>query len=166
MNCAEVAATLEETLLYQRDPEWIREALRHAEQCPSCARLVKLHQLELLLAKLPAVYPSSHFLEGVMDRIAQPELLAAGSRPESSLVRMRYAAIFAGAVVMTAAYLVPAAGSSWFGNLLPSVELVRSLGVTTYLARHPPAAVLLAGVASFLIVLGLSLPEHPRRKIA
>ena len=83
MNCDEIAATLEETLLYQRDPEWMREAMRHAEQCPSCARLVKLHQLELLLAELPAVSPSSRFLEGVMDRIAQPEplvLVRAGNR--------------------------------------------------------------------------------------
>ena len=74
--------------------------------------------------------------------------------------------MFLGALILTAAYLVPAAGSSWLGNLMPSTGLVRPLGMAAYLAQHPPAAVLLAGLATLLILLGMSLPEHPVREIA
>jgi hypothetical protein len=166
MNCTEIAARLETTLIHERDLEWIRGALRHAEQCPSCAHLVKLHELELLLTELPAVSPSSCFVEGVMDRIGQPGPLVVDPHGESARTIPRFVILFLGAVLLAAAYLVPAPGSSWLGDLNPLTGLIRPLGIIAYLANHPPGAVLLASVASLLILLGLSLPEKPIRETA
>jgi hypothetical protein len=160
MTCAEIAAVIEATLIRQRDPRWMREAQRHATQCPSCARLMKLHRAEELLTGLPAVAPSGGLLDTVMKRIAEPASFPRDSRRGSSLAIVRSALMLVGAVILAAANLVPTAGSNWVGNVMPTLELVRSPGMFAYLADHPPGAVLVAGFATVLILLALSIPER------
>ena len=71
MNCDELAATLEKTLIHERDTSWSHHARRHAEGCPLCARLLELHHVELRLTQLPGVEASPLLLETVMSRIMQ-----------------------------------------------------------------------------------------------
>jgi hypothetical protein len=161
MNCDELAATLETTLLHQRDPRWFREARGHAERCPACARLLELHRIEERLAELPAVEPGGDFLETVMNRVTQREPRAVRSARGAWYEALKHAILFVGALTLAVAYVVPPAGESWLSNLWPAVGLVRRLGISVYLTQHPPAAIVLAGLAALLIVLGLALPERP-----
>jgi hypothetical protein len=164
MNCDELTAALEKTLIRERDSRWLDEARRHAEGCPSCARLLELHQLEEDLADLPAIEPSGLLLEAVMSRIAQRESAAVPSRGFSH-EWLRYAIITAGALLLATAYLFPAAGESWLSNLRPATELVRTSGISAYLSQHPLWAIHLAGFAALLIVLGIAAgTEGPVRE--
>jgi hypothetical protein len=166
MNCAELARALENQLLHERDPQWVLEAVRHAEQCPSCSRLLELHQVEEQLTQLSAVEPSGKFLENVMSRITQPQtrpvLSAQGFSPEALKTPM----IGLGALILAAAYLVPAAGESWLAVLRPSVGLFRAPLWWAYFAAHPLWAMILAGIAALLVVSGLTLPVSPRADTA
>ncbi len=165
MNCAEVAAMLQQTLLQERDPERVREAIGHAKDCPRCAPLVKLHRLEVLLAELPAVSPSSGFAAGVMARIAQAEIQEPKLGQESALAMLGYALATLGALMLAVAYLVPAGGSSFLNNLMPQMGLVRSMGMMAYLAGRSPGAVALSVLATLSILLGLALAECPGRSL-
>ncbi len=164
MNCAEIAATLQETLLHQRDSQWVREARRHAERCSGCARLLELHQVEERLAGLLAIEPSSDLLESVMNRVAQPQPVALLPARQLLLGMFKYPTMFVGALILASAYLVPGAGQSWLSNLWPSARSVHLLRLSTYLVQHPPWAMLLAGFAALLILMGLALPEPPVRE--
>ena len=105
MNCAEIASTLQETLLHQRDSRWVREARRHAERCPGCARLLELHRVEESLARLLGIEPASDLVESVMNRVMQP-LPVVFSPPRQLLVgTFKNAAMFVGALVL--AYRLP-----------------------------------------------------------
>jgi hypothetical protein len=163
MNCDELAATLEKTLIHERNSRWLDEARRHAEGCPACARLLELQQLEDDLTELPAVEPSELFLEAVMSRIAQRKPAAVPSSRGLSYELFRYAAIAVGALLLAGAYLVPAAGGSWLSNLRPSTGLIRSFGISAYLSQHPLWAIQLAGFAALMIIVGLAMPEGPVR---
>jgi hypothetical protein len=165
MNCAELAATLEKTLIRERDPRWLDEAHRHADACPSCARLLELHQLEEDLAGLPAVEPSGRLLGAVMSRIAPRAPVSVPSLRGPSSDLFRFAAIAVGALLLAAAYLVPPPGESWLSNLWPAPGLVRSFGITAYLGQHPLWAVGVAGFAALMILLGLAIPEGPVREL-
>ena len=94
MRCDEIAATLQQTLLHQRDPQWVREACHHAARCPECARLLELHRVE----ERQPVAPLSpgQFLVGLC----------------------KFPTLFVGALILASAYLVPGAGQFWFSNLL------------------------------------------------
>ncbi len=164
MNCSEIASTLQETLLHERDPQWVREARRHAERCPGCARLLELHQVEERLAGLLAIEPSNDFVESVMSRVTQPQpvaLLPAGRHLAGTF---KFSTMFVGAVMLALAYLVPAAGQSWLSNLWPSAPSLQLLRLSAYLVQHPPWAMMLAGVAALLILMGLALQEPPVRE--
>lgn len=164
MNCDQLAAALSSTLLRDRDPHWIDEAQRHAEGCPSCARLLEWHRVEESLAGLPAVEPSPLLLESVMSRIARLESAAVPSSRGFPYERPRYAAIFIGALVLAAAYVVPAPGQSWLSNVWPAPGLLRAHGLSAYLSQHPPWAILLAGFAALMIVFGLVVVDGPARE--
>jgi hypothetical protein len=161
MNCEELTATLESTLLRERDPRWLDEARRHAEGCPSCARLLEWHRLEEDLAGLPAVEPSGRLLENVMSRVARRRPAAAASSRGLAREWSRYAVVAAGALLLAAAYLVPAAGESWLPDLRPG--LIRTFGISAYLGQHPAWAIHLAGLATLLIAAGLAVAEGPSR---
>jgi len=163
MNCDELTATLETTLLRERDPLWLDEARRHTETCPSCARLLEWHRLEEELADLPAVEPSGRLLEDVMSRLARPAPAFPTTRGFGR-EWSRYAVLAAGALLLAAAYLVPAAGESWLSNLQPG--LIRTVGMPAYLGQHPPWAIHLAGLAALLIAVGLAIAEGPGRDAA
>jgi len=163
MNCVELGDALEGTLLRERDPQWLREARRHAEQCPACARLLQLHQLEERLTNLDAVEPSRLFLDTVMNRITAVEADAVVPSQGFSSGMFKYSTMFVGGLLMAVAYVVPSAGQSWLANLRPSVGLFHTVRISDYLAQHPPWAVLLAGVAALIIVLGLV--ERERQSI-
>jgi hypothetical protein len=164
MNCEEIAATLEGTLIRERDPRWLHEARRHAAGCPSCARLLELHRLEEDLTDLPAVEPSRLLLESVMDRITQRESATVPSSGRSSYELIKSAAIFVGALVLASAYMVPAAGQSWLSNFWPTPGLSRTIGFSAYLDQHPLWAIHLAGLAALMIVLGLAVQDGPIRE--
>jgi hypothetical protein len=164
MNCDELAATLEKTLIHERDPRWFHEARRHAEGCPSCARLLELHQVEERLTELSAVEPSSLFLETVMSRISQRGPVAVRSSRGFSYELFQHAAISVGALLLSAAYMFPAAGKSWLSNLWSAPGLFRTVGISAYLSQHPLWAIHLAGIAALIIVLGLAVPERPVRE--
>jgi hypothetical protein len=164
MKCDAVAATLEKTLFYERDPRWFAEAVRHAAGCPSCARLLELHRAEERLTELPAVEPSSRLLEAVMSRITEREPVGVLSSQGFSYELLRYAAIYVGALLLAAAYMIPPAGKSWLSNLLSAPGLSRTLGFSAYLGQHPLWAIYLAGFAALMIVLGLAVPERPVRE--
>jgi hypothetical protein len=166
MNCAELAATLEKTLIRERDPRWLDEARRHAEACPSCARLLGLHRVEEDLAGLAAVEPSGLLLEAVMSRIAQRAPVSVPSLRVPSYEPFRFAAIAVGALLLAVAYLVPSPGGSWSSNLWPEAGLIRSFGISAYLGQHPVWAIALAGFAALMILLGLAIPEGPVRVLA
>jgi hypothetical protein len=159
MNCDELTATLEMTLLRERDPRWLDEARRHAEDCPSCARLLERHRLEEDLASLPAVEPSGRLMKNVMSRVARRRPAAAPTSRGSAREWSRYAVVAAGALLLAAAYLVPAAGESWLSNLQPGP--IRTIGMPAYLGQHPPWAIHLAGLAALLIAAGLAIAEGP-----
>ena len=72
--------------------------------------------------------------------------------------------IFVGALMMAAAYVVPAAGESWLTNLWPSARPLHLVGLSAYLLQHPPWAMVLAGFAALLILMGLALPDPPVRE--
>jgi hypothetical protein len=160
MNCLELAATLEGTLLRERDALWFQEARRHAEQCPSCARILELHQVEELLAGLSAVEPGRDILQAVMSRITQREPASVVPAPGLRRELLKYAMVLMGAWMMAAASIAPAAGGSWLSSLWPPIGVVRAPGILAYLNQHPPWAVLLAGIAALLIILGLAVPER------
>jgi hypothetical protein len=107
---------------------------------------------------LSAVEPSAAFLENVMGRIARPEPVVVGPSRGSSWGTLKDLTIFVGALILAVAYLFPAAGRPWLSNLPLSVGVVRSLEISAYLTVHPPWAVLLAGFAALLILLGLAVP--------
>ncbi len=159
MNCAELAATLENRLLHERDSHWLLEARRHAKQCPSCARLLELHQVEEQLTGLCAVEPYGTFHENVMSRITQPEPHLLQSAQRFSPEALKKPMIVLGGLILAAAYVVPSAGESWLASLWPSAGLFRAAHLSAYLAAHPPWAVILAAVAALLVVFGLALPE-------
>jgi hypothetical protein len=161
MNCDELAATLGRTLIRDRDPRWFHEARRHAEGCPSCARLLELHRVEEHLTELSVVEPSHQLLETVMSRVTQRRPAAVPSSRGFSYESLRYAAIYIGALILAAAYLFPADGQSWLSNLWLAPGFFRTLGFSAYLSQHPLWAIYLAGLAALLIVLGLAIPEGP-----
>jgi hypothetical protein len=165
MKCDAVAATLEKTLIHERDPRWLDEAARHAAGCPSCSRLLELHRAEVRLTELSGVEPSCRLLESVMSRITQPEPVAALSSHGFSYDLFKYATIYVGALLLAAAYMVPPAGKSWLSNLWSAPGLTRTLGISAYLGQHPLWAIYLAGFAGLVIVLGLAVPERPVREI-
>jgi hypothetical protein len=160
MNCAELAAVLENQLLHERDPHWLEEACRHAEQCPSCSRRLELHHIEEQLTGLCTFEPSGAFLENVMSRITQAEPHPVLSAQRFSFEDLKKPMIVVGGLILAAAYVLPSAGESWTANLWPSVGLFRTAQLSAYLAAHPPWAVILAGVAALLVVFGLALPER------
>ncbi len=176
MNCHEIATILEGTLLRQRNPEWLREARRHAEQCPSCARLMALHRLEEHLTELPAIEPSEVFVQTVMSRITQPEPIVVLSSQWLWWEPVKDVAIFVGALALAATYSFAAARESWLSNLW-SVESwqtnplwslvwpIRTVGIWTYFANHPLWAVLLAGTAILLLDFGLAASENHAPKM-
>jgi hypothetical protein len=166
MNCAELAATLDGTLIRERDPQWLRDALRHAEQCPTCARLMELHQVEERLTELAVVEPGSAFLESVMERIARLEPVAVERSHGLSWGILRYPTMLVGAAMLAMAYLLPAAGGSWTSNLWPTESLVRTVALSAYFTHHTPWSALLAGASASMIILGLALAEHPIRSNA
>jgi hypothetical protein len=164
MKCESVAAMLARNLIHERDASWIDEATRHAAGCPSCSRLLELHQTEERLTELSAVEPSSQLLETVMSRIAQREPVAARPPREPSYELFKYAAMYVGAQLLAAAYLFPFAGRSWLSNLWPAPGLFRPIGVSAYFSQHPFWAMHLAGIAALMIVIGLVLPDRPVRE--
>ena len=159
MTCDAVAAMLEKTLIHERDPQWAREAARHAADCPSCSRLLEMHLLEERLTELSAVEPSSLLLENVMSRILQREPLSAISSRGFSYDLIKYSAMFVGGQLLAVAYTFPSAGQSWFSNLWSLPGLFRTVGISAYLSQHPLWAMHLAGLAALMIVLGLALPD-------
>ncbi len=159
MNCTEIAAVLQETLLHQRDPQWVWEARRHAERCPGCARLLELHHVEERLAGLPAIEPSIDLVESVMNRVTQPQPVAIWPAGQLLLRMLKYATMVLGALILASAYLVPGAGQSWLANLWPSARSLELLRLSVYVSQHPPWAMILAAFATLLILMGLALPE-------
>ena len=166
MNCHELAAYLDGTLLRQRDPQWLEEARHHAEQCPSCSQLMQLHWLEEHLTELSDTEPSEVFVQAVMSRITRPEPAVIVSSQRFGWEKLSYPMIFVGALTLVAAYVFPAAGDPWLSNLWSSGGLIRTVGMSAYLAHHPMWAVLLSEVAALLIVVGLFLPEIEKSTIA
>ena len=165
MNCHDIATTLEATLLRQRSPEWLRDAYRHADQCPSCARLMALHRLETQMTEVPAIGPSKDFVQSVMSRISRREPVGRRSPPPRNAGVVEYFAICLGVLALAAVYCLAADRESWLSNLLPvkpwlrglfpSAELARTVGRWIYFAYHP--WVLLLGVAAtLLLALGLA----------
>ena len=138
MNCAEIASTLQETLLHQRDSRWVREARRHAERCPGCARLLELHKVEESLAGLLGIEPASDLVESVMSRVMQPQPVVFSPLRQLLVGTFKNAAMFVGALVL--ATRLPCSGSrsilaleSLAVGSIPSVA--HSLGVS--LAASP-----------------------------
>jgi hypothetical protein len=160
MNCAELAAALENKLLHERDPHWLEEARRHAEHCPSCTRRLALHRIAEQLTGVCAVEPSGAFLEHVMSRITQSQPHPFLSAPRFSPEVLKSPMIFLGALILAAAYVVPSAGESGLANRWPSVGLFRAPLLCAYLAALPPWAVVLGAVAALFLVFGLALPER------
>ncbi len=164
MNCDELTAALEKTLIHERDAHWLQAVREHAEACPSCARLLELHRLEEDLTALPAIEPSGVLLETVMSRIAQRKRSAVPSSRHRLLDLLRFAAILVGALLLAAAYLIPGAGEPWLSGLRLEPGPLRNFGLAAYLDQHPPWAIYLAGLAALLIVLGLAVHEDPVRE--
>jgi len=164
MNCDELDTTLENTLIHERDPHWLEEARRHAEGCPACARLLELHQVEERLTELPSVEPSSLLLETVMSRITQRGPAIVPSSQGFSYDLFKYSAIHVGGLLLAAAYMFPAGGQFWLSNLWSAPGLFRTIGISAYLSQHPLWAIVLAGLAALLIVVGLAVPERPVRE--
>jgi hypothetical protein len=164
MTCDAVAAMLEKTLIHDRDPRWFHEAARHAEGCPSCSRLLELHQIEERLTELSSVEPSTLLLENVMSLISQRKPVSAGSSQGFSYEIFKYAAIYLGAQLLAISYLVPSAGQSWLSNLWSAPGLVRTVGISAYFSQHPLWAIHMAGLAALMIVLGLALADLPVRE--
>ena len=164
MNCAKIASTLQETLLHQRDPQWMRDAHRHAEQCSGCARLLEVHKVEESLAGLSLIEPSNDLLEAVMNRMTQPQPVAFLPARQLLVGMLKYSTMFVGALILASAYLVPGAGQSWLSNLWPSARSLHLVGLSAYLLQHPPWAIALAGFAALLILMGLALPDPPVRE--
>jgi hypothetical protein len=178
MNCAEIATILDKTLLRQRDPQWLQDALRHAKQCPACAKLMELHRVEERLVQLSGIEPSADFSWTIMERVALPQDVAVVPVPWFSGETLRHSTVLVGALMLVVAYISPGADES-LSKLCPSVgpkvavgsdawsvsvtDLVVKVpapivGVPAYFTRHPLWAILLAGFASLLIVLGLCTP--------
>jgi hypothetical protein len=161
MNCQELAAVLEQTLIRDCDPGWIKAASEHAARCPSCARSLELYRAEEHLCSLPAVEPSSRLLDTVMSRIALEAPRVVHPWQSGVLSAIKYPALAIGAVVLSFAYLVPAVGADLLSNLRSSPGLLSGLQMSNYVLRHPPWAMLLIGLAAILLLVGLELPGQP-----
>jgi hypothetical protein len=159
MNCAELADYLKSKLLHERNPRWVREAHDHAKQCESCAQLLDLHLIEQRLAELSTIEPDRHFLENVMVRISkvEPVVKASSTRMRSEV--STYLLLLVGAVFLVAAYIGQIDDSRWWSELLPNVEFVRAVRLSTFINEQPLWSMLLYGVGAFLLVIGCSLPE-------
>jgi hypothetical protein len=164
MNCDELATALRNTLIHERDSSWFLEARRHADGCRSCEQILELHAVEERLTELPAVEPSPLFLESVMSRIAQPAPFR--SQPSHGLANewFGYAAFYVGALVLAAAYILPAPSASWLSNAWSSPGLVRIIGFSIYFSQHPLWAIHLAALAALMILFAMAIPERPVRK--
>jgi hypothetical protein len=168
MNCEDLLAHLEQTLIREREPGWSLEATEHAKQCPACAaRLGQLERLERGLAQLPGVEPSADFAQRVMSRIADSERLEAAPRNVNAWERPRDVAVLVAGLVLACSYLWPMERQSWLSNLwnwsgaIPWVA--RSASLSQYLSHHPPWAILLAALAStWLIAVVLLEIGRPR----
>ena len=128
------------------------------------ARLLELHQVEERLAGLPAIEPSNALLGSVMSRVTQPRPVEILPARQLLVGMFRYPVMFVGALILAVAYLVPGAGQSWLPDLWPSVPALQFVRLPTYLLQHPPWAIVLAGFAALLILMGLALPEPPVRR--
>jgi hypothetical protein len=159
MNCEEIAAALEMSLIRERDPEWMRAAFEHAEQCPACARLLDAHRVEEQLCELSAFEPSGRLLESVMSRIAEHAQQPVPPWRASVLAAIKYPMVVVGALVLAVATLVPPPGATWLENLRWPGGLVAGLRMSSYILEHPPSAILLAGLAAILLLVGLELPD-------
>jgi hypothetical protein len=126
---------------------------------------MKLHWLEEHLTELSDTEPSEVFVQTVMNRITQPEPAVIVSPQRFWWETLSYPTIFAGALMLVATYVFPAAGQSWLSNFQSPAELIRSVGMSAYFDHHPPLAVLFAGVAAVLIVVGLFMPESENATI-
>ena len=72
MNCAELAATLENAASRAQTRTGVKRLANMRSDVLRCARLLELHQIEEQLTGLFAIEPSSALLENVMSRITQP----------------------------------------------------------------------------------------------
>jgi hypothetical protein len=122
--------------------------------------LLEVQRVEESLAGLPAVEPSAGFSDRVMRTIALLQQHPVPRSVQQGTSAIRSVMVLAGALILGLAYILPAAGNSWLSNLLPAAVPLRSVGLSAYLAQHPPWAVFLAGLAAVLIALGLSEPER------
>jgi hypothetical protein len=166
MNCEELAAALGKTLIHERDASWHLEARRHADGCSSCAQLLELHAVEERLTELPAVEPSPTLLDTVMNRIAQSAPVTAQPSHGLAVDLFRYAAIYIGALILAAAYVLPAPAASWLSNSSSSPGLVRIVGFSIYFSQHPLWAIHLAALAALMILFAMAIPERPVQKSA
>ena len=123
------------------------------------ARLLELHQVEERLAELLAIEPSVDLLESVMNRVTQPQPVALLPARQLLIGMFKYPTMFVGALILASAYLVPGAGQSWLSNLWPSAPSFHLVGLSAYFLQHPPWAMVLAGFAAMLILMGLALPD-------
>jgi hypothetical protein len=161
MNCTELCGELELRLLSERDPRWLSDARRHAEQCPTCARLLALHDVEEQLAALREFEPASGFVDRVMSRVTQLQAQTIRRKTESSWAEpVKTALLVLGGLVLGVAYIVPTAGQDLVGKLWPSFTFVRWPLLATYLTAHPPWAVMLAAIAALVVVYGLVIPAR------
>jgi hypothetical protein len=159
MNCADVASYLKSTLFHERDPRWVREAHDHAKQCKSCAQLLDLHLIEQRLAELSTIEPDRHSLENVMVRISKLEPVAKASSTRMGSDVSTYLLLLVGAVLLVAAYIGQIDDTRWWSELLPHVEFVRAVQLSTFFNLVSLWSMFLYSVGAFLLVIGFSLPE-------
>jgi hypothetical protein len=159
MNCAELASHLKATLLHERNLRWVREAHDHAKQCQSCAQLLDLHLIEQQLVELSPIEPDRHSLENVMVRISKLEPVAKASTTRMGSDVSTCLLLLVGAVSLVAAYIGQIDDTRWWSELLPNVEFVRAVQISTFFNQESLLSMFLYSVGAFLLVIGFSLPE-------
>jgi hypothetical protein len=173
MKCEKIAEVLETTLLRDRDPAWMLAARQHAEQCPACAKLLKLHQVEESLTGLTVAEPSPAFLETVMQRAMQQKPMAVPAPCWSVGELLRYASVCVGALLLIVISYWPNASDTWqtrfdawaasFCSFHLDLSLSKNpfviLNVFQRFSELPDWAVGLASIAFVLLVLGILMPR-------
>ena len=132
----EIAATMQATLLHQRDPRWVR----NSSSCGAMfwiRALLELHKVEERLAGLFAIEPASDLVESVMNRVMQPQPVELSPARQLLVGMFKYSTMFVGALILASAYLVPGAGQSWLSNLWPSARPLHQVGLSASLAASP-----------------------------
>ncbi len=148
MNCQEFGEILDAMPLRDRDEARMREARRHAAQCPHCAALMdRMLKLERELGQLRQIAPSDKLLEAVMQRIEQ-EREPVRTSPAAGIT-WRMIAVGVGITALAGSHIQTADPSSLLNSLWTNRTMFE------HIREFDPLSLAVAFLGAALILLAM-----------